>query len=355
VLTTNGNGVLSFSNIATGANGTVQFSNGSGGLTGGGNLLVYTNGNLALNGANLDVIDYDSVASRSFFRTYAARGVSGAPQPVQVGDQIMNLQAGAYTGNGSATVDGTTGWVNQGGLINFVTQLPSQSGYRTASNVAIRCIDGANGAVDLVVDGLTRVVTVPGNITNPNSQTTLTIVKNNGNISLANTSIAISANGIANAMVFTGNSVNVSVVSNLGPVGNVAITGGSNGQLLSTNGSGILSFTSNLANVTFQQFRETVVAGGSVSGTITPDVASGSIFTYTLTGAITLNALANVTAGSSATIKLIQDATGSRTLTSTWKFLGGAKTLSTNANAIDVISVTYDGTDYLASLGRGYA
>jgi hypothetical protein len=52
---------------------------------------------------------------------------------------------------------------------------------------------------------------------------------------------------------------------------------------------------------------------------------------------------------------LTQDATGSRLLTSTMKFAGGVKTLTTSANAIDVVTIYYDGTNYLAGLSRGYA
>jgi len=37
------------------------------------------------------------------------------------------------------------------------------------------------------------------------------------------------------------------------------------------------------------------------------------------------------------------------------KFAGGAKTLSTAAASIDIISVFYDGTNYYASLTLGYA
>jgi hypothetical protein len=37
------------------------------------------------------------------------------------------------------------------------------------------------------------------------------------------------------------------------------------------------------------------------------------------------------------------------------KFLGGTKTLSTAASAIDIMSVFYDGTTYYASLGKGFA
>jgi hypothetical protein len=52
---------------------------------------------------------------------------------------------------------------------------------------------------------------------------------------------------------------------------------------------------------------------------------------------------------------LTQDGTGSRLLTSDLKYAGASKTLSTAASAIDVINIFYDGTNYLASLVKGYA
>jgi hypothetical protein len=37
------------------------------------------------------------------------------------------------------------------------------------------------------------------------------------------------------------------------------------------------------------------------------------------------------------------------------KFAGGSKTLSTTGSAIDIMSVFYDGTNYYATLTKGYA
>jgi hypothetical protein len=108
-------------------------------------------------------------------------------------------------------------------------------------------------------------------------------------------------------------------------------------------------------NVNFTTFDEKVIAGGSVTGTLTPDVAAGTIYQYTLNGNVNINTLANAVAGSSMVIILTQDATGSRTLTSTMKFAGGTKTLSTAANSVDIVSVFYDGTTYYATLSKGYA
>jgi hypothetical protein len=74
-----------------------------------------------------------------------------------------------------------------------------------------------------------------------------------------------------------------------------------------------------------------------------------------LTGNITINALGNAVAGSSAVLILTQDATGNRLLSSTMKFAGNSKTLSTAASSIDIMSVFYDGTTYYATLSKGYA
>ena len=109
-----------------------------------------------------------------------------------------------------------------------------------------------------------------------------------------------------------------------------------------------------VSNVNFKDYKETNYAL-SYAATITPDVVNGNVQTVTLTGNVTFNAFANPEAGQSLTLIVKQDATGSRTLTSSMKFAGAEKTLSTAANAIDIISVFYDGTDYYASLSKGFA
>jgi len=95
--------------------------------------------------------------------------------------------------------------------------------------------------------------------------------------------------------------------------------------------------------------------GNSGAATLTPNAANGTVQKYTLTGNITLSAFTSPLSGQSLTLILVQDGTGSRTLTSTMKFAGGTKTLSTAAGAIDIVTVFYDGTNYYASLGKGFA
>ena len=74
--------------------------------------------------------------------------------------------------------------------------------------------------------------------------------------------------------------------------------------------------------------------------TIAVDLATGQNFTVTLAGNRTLGAPTNAKAGQSGVITITQDATGSRTLAyaSAYKKPGGTLTLTTTANAVDVLS-----------------
>jgi hypothetical protein len=111
-----------------------------------------------------------------------------------------------------------------------------------------------------------------------------------------------------------------------------------------------------LRAMVLKDYAETVYTAGSTTGTITPNVENGNVQIITLTGNITWNAFSSPATGQSMTMIIKQPASGGPyTLTSTMKFAGGSKTLSTAANAIDIVSVFYDGTDYLASLAKGFA
>jgi hypothetical protein len=108
------------------------------------------------------------------------------------------------------------------------------------------------------------------------------------------------------------------------------------------------------ANSALQRYQETVVTLGNVSGTFTPNLANGTIQTLTLTGNLTFSQFLNPTSGQSAVFILTQDTTGSRLLTSNMRFAGNSRTLTTTANAVDIMSVAYIGTTYYAALTKGY-
>jgi hypothetical protein len=92
------------------------------------------------------------------------------------------------------------------------------------------------------------------------------------------------------------------------------------------------------------------------ASTIAFDFATGNHMYVTLGGNRGMGAGSNIKPGQSGTIRIAQDATGSRTLTfnSVWKFAGGtAPSLTTTANAVDVLSYyAYSSTWIYASLAK---
>jgi hypothetical protein len=187
--------------------------------------------------------------------------------------------------------------------------------------------------------------------------------------------------------IYTGNGHNLNIGTSSGIDGDLYLNGklfpkdnGTDGYVLKTNGSGTLSwvaqtaafdpaspgaiggttkaagtFTTMTADVAvLDDIRETVAAL-TYGATITPNAADGSIRSITLTGNVTFSAFTSPVSGQTITLIITQDATGSRTLTSTMKFAGASKTLSTAANAIDILTVSYIGTTYYASLVKGFA
>jgi hypothetical protein len=96
------------------------------------------------------------------------------------------------------------------------------------------------------------------------------------------------------------------------------------------------------------------------SSTITVDCDLAPVHKVTLavnTGFV----ITNLSSGQTVTIIIVQDATGSRTATfgtdtsTAVKFAGGTPTLSTAANAIDVVTIYNDGTNFLGNIAKAFA
>jgi len=104
-------------------------------------------------------------------------------------------------------------------------------------------------------------------------------------------------------------------------------------------------------------YLETVYDYGTSSGSITPNWNNGSIQKIALNGGLTLNVPTNMQSGSSLKLIIRQDSSGNHLLSpnSSLKFKGGNKTLSTSSNAIDMIKIYYDGTNYLCDLDLAYS
>tara|TARA_B000000532_G_scaffold102980_1_gene82678 strand:- start:589 stop:2817 length:2229 start_codon:yes stop_codon:yes gene_type:complete len=96
------------------------------------------------------------------------------------------------------------------------------------------------------------------------------------------------------------------------------------------------------------------------SSTITVDCSAASIHTVTLATNTEFN-ISNLPTGGTVTLIITQDGSGSRTATfgtdgsTAVKFPGGAPTLSTGANDIDVVTIVNDGTNFLGNCAKNYS
>ena len=124
-------------------------------------------------------------------------------------------------------------------------------------------------------------------------------------------------------------------------------------------GTPIGSTTSSTGKFTSLQFTNTIeppyaLTAGAGAATLAPNAANGSIQTFNMSTAtsLTFNGFTSAVAGQSITIIVTNNTIS--TISSTMKWAGGLKTLSGTSGAIDIISVYFDGTNYYASLGRGY-
>tara|TARA_R110000772_G_scaffold223417_1_gene333925 strand:+ start:666 stop:1826 length:1161 start_codon:yes stop_codon:yes gene_type:complete len=95
------------------------------------------------------------------------------------------------------------------------------------------------------------------------------------------------------------------------------------------------------------------VVAASTGGTLTIDCSGSNVFTVTMNEDVTTLDLTSPAQGQTVNILLTQDSTGSRLMTwpASFKWAGGtASILSTNANAEDLLVITYLGTSWYASL-----
>lgn len=143
--------------------------------------------------------------------------------------------------------------------------------------------------------------------------------------------------------------------------------------------SGWLSFGTGSGTITAATLDHLTVSGTTDLGTVSADtIVNNSRQFLTLTDAATVfwdyslgyNAvvtladnrtlgITNVANGDYGTIKVIQDGTGGRTLALSGTNLvvnggAGAITLTSNANAVDILSFVYDGTNFLWNVGYNY-
>ena len=187
--------------------------------------------------------------------TIVSTGNSNASTFYGSGAGLTNLPAGNISGtvlnSNHATVADLANSVSGSNVSGTVSNATHATVSDSANSVAGGNVSGTVSSASSATTATTVTANSQPNITTVGTLTSVTV---SGNLSVAN----IAANGTANIA-----HINVSTTANLGAVGNVTITGGSNGQSLTTDGSGHLSWstltpssTPTLQQVTEQTFVE---------------------------------------------------------------------------------------------------
>ena len=119
------------------------------------------------------------------------------------------------------------------------------------------------------------------------------------------------------------------------------------GGQLEANGNDINMAGNQLKDADLVDYKETIHALGSTD-TPTITVSNGNVQSVTISSGLTLPAFADAAAGQSVT--LIVSGSGTASGTANHKFAGNNTTLTT----LSVVSIFYDGTNYLVSIATDF-
>lgn len=364
VLVTDGTGNLSFKTFTSIANGTSNVTV----PTANGNVDVY------VAGSKITTVDTGGLTV-----TGNATIISNLTVGANVGATNFNTPGNVITGK--LVVTGTTSLGNAGNITitgGTIGQVLTTNG---SGGLSWSTVGGA-GANGTYISNGTSSVSVPtanGNVQVISNATTVMQIGKTlttfltdvsaGNIVAANITgtgqnVVINTSGYLTTFDNTGNAtfpgnvaisnaLSVTGVSNLGAVGNVRITGGTNGQVLGTNGAGGLSWVSlvsgSLANGTsnitipIAGANITMVSGGNVIANVTGtalDVANLAANAMTVRGVSNLGPASNLRISGGA-INQVLTSTGVGTVVWSNVTVTGVSSIS-NGSTSATIS-TFDG------------
>lgn len=327
--------------------GDVTFS---GSLTGAGTALTALNAsNLGSGTVPVARLGSSGTASASTYLR-GDNSWAAAPTPLTIGatgvSPISTSVSGIYGGlrAGGGTVP-TLSFTNSGAAAGNRTW-EIQGGNGNASAINFRALNDAN---DTATDWLvaTRNLQVVTNITLTATAITLTGAVTGTSFSGTGTALtALNASNLGSGTV---------PIARLGASGTASST-----TFLRGDNSWVaipVSVTLDAAN-TFTKAQTVAQVTLTDGTTITPDASLSNNFRVVLAGNRALANPTNLVAGQIINFIIVQDTTGTRTLTygTMFKWPGATPpTLSTAANAVDVLSCYYDGTNLLCSMNKNFA
>lgn len=238
-----------------------------------------------------------------------------------------------------------------GAVTSDVTGFYGRTGNVSLKNTDHIVVGNVNSAG--VVTATSFVGDLTGNVTgNADTATTATTATNaqgltgTPNITVGTiAATSLNASGVVTATSFSGSASGLTGISdtNYWAATDVGINTTAKVGIGTTNPVGTLQIAGNAVGEIV-----TLTDGA----TITPDFSTSNNFTVTLGGNRTLANPTNIVAGQSGFITIVQDGSGSRTLSfgSYWDFASGtAPTLSTGTNAVDVLAYYARSTTNIAA------
>jgi hypothetical protein len=256
---------------------------------------------------------YDTAARVAFMGWDVSNAEIAFGSQVSISSEVANIRSGnAQLGN-LATANFVSGTLTTASQPN-ITSVGTLSSLNVTGTVTAGNFSGnGSGLTGVTASGIsngTSNISIPvanGNINmSVGGNANVMVITSTGAVLTGNLSTGGGSGGnITGANVIGANTVNVSTAlnvtgtSNLGPIGNVTITGGSSGQYLQTNGSGGLSWAS-ISTSSISNGNSNVNIPAS-NGNVTISAAgNANILTVTGTGvnvAGTLNATGNANVG----------------------------------------------------------
>jgi hypothetical protein len=263
--------------------------------------------------------------------------------------RLLDLQHTNPSG-GTPNVNGYLIYTKGGGNGNISYATISQLG-----TVSIGSVENPSGL------GVTSFNQIPLYVTSPLSTT----ATSSGNLSSGGGAWAARFENAAGNTSTTGNLVKGGLyIKSTGTLSSSNLTANNYGIWIDTSGASTANY-SIYANTGLGFFKDGIQASRYIqtqptaiasAATTTIDLSTGNVFQVNMGANITTLTLNNSAIGIYF-IKFTQDATGSRTISwpAGWKWSGGSSTaLTTTADKTDILTLTYDGTLFFASLQTNF-
>lgn len=210
--------------------------------------------------------------------------------------------------------------------------------------------DGTSLSVTNASNARKTLAYTDGNITGTAANVSGTVAVANGGTGAVTAAAALSGLGAA------ARGANSDITQLSGLTTALSVAQGGTGSTTAANARTALG-AAPTASPTFTGRARVGVQALASGASVATDASLGNVFTLTLGANATLANPSNLADGTSFSYRIRQDATGSRTLAygTAFKFPGGvAPTLSTEANALDILSCHTDGTNVYAVLTKDF-